>query len=317
MFEDVTKTGYVAITLNDIAYNVDVTSGDTSWNVATKIAATTFTEYTAVASQNIVTLTAKEIGYKELCLVEPYDTGVSMVVSTETNGENDNNILKDVKKCTKFIQHSKSGRYVATGNPKKPYAVYFSEYNQLNYFNEFNILIPTSSEGSPVCLLNLLDSVLIGYRHSWYEYTGLEPATDGSWKRLAIPYGCVSEYSVQVLDLYSFIYLADNGLYKISANILSQYGITNSNSNAVKNISELKVENTIKSIHNKSQCISVYHDGIYYLAFNDTNGNNNKILLYYPSYGAYVLYKNVIVNDFLYRKDGKLEFASTNYSMIF
>lgn len=317
IFESIAKTGHITITINDIAYNINVTSGDTSWNVATKIAETTFTEYTAIASQNIVTLTAKEIGYKETCLVEPYDTGVSMVASIEINGESNDNILSEVKKCTKFIQHSKSGRYVATGNPKKPYAVYFSEYNQLNYFKQFNILTPTSSEGSPTCILNLLDSVLIGYRHSWYEYTGLEPATDGSWKRLAIPYGCVSEHSVQVVDLYSFIYLADNGLYKISANILSQYGITNSNDNAVKNISDLKVESTINTIFDKSKCVSVYHNGIYYLAFNDTNGNNDKILLYYPNYNAYVLYKDVIVNDFLYRKDGTLEFASTNYSIKF
>ena len=112
-----------------------------------------------------------------------------MVVNIEVNGEDDDNILDEVRNCTKFIQHSKSGRYVATGNPNKPHQVYFSEPYQLNYFKQFNILSPTSSEGSPVCLLNLLDSVLIGYKHSWYEYTGLEPATDGSWKRLAIPYG--------------------------------------------------------------------------------------------------------------------------------
>ena len=85
-----------------------------------------------------------------------------------------------------------------------------------------------------MCILNLLDSVLIGYRHSWYEYSGIEPSTDGSWKRLAIPRGCASEYSVQVVNLYYFIYLADDGLYQISSNILNQYGMTTSNTNAVK-----------------------------------------------------------------------------------
>ena len=45
------------------------------------------------------------------------------------------------------------------------------------------------------------------------EY-GIEPSTDGSWKRLAIPRGCASEYSVQVVNLYYFIYLADDGHIK-------------------------------------------------------------------------------------------------------
>ena len=209
------------------------------------------------------------------------------MLGTEVNGEDNDNILDEVRKCTKFIQHSKSGRYVATGNPKKPYAVYFSEPYQLNYFKQFNLLIPTSSDGSPICIFNLLDSVLVGYKHSWYEYTGIEPSTDGQWKRLAIPYGCVSEYSVQVLDLYSFIYLSDNGLYSVSANVLGQnYAVMNNNT-AVKNISDDKVSNTIKGIPDKSKCVSVYHEGVYYLAFED------KILLYYTDKKSiYFIYRN-------------------------
>lgn len=317
IFGEVTEAGYVTINLNGTAYNVNVALNDTARQVATKIAATAFTGYTVSASQNVVTLTSISIGYKEECYIEPYNTGISMVVATETNGENNDNIISEVKKCTKFIHHSKSGRYVATGNPKKPYNVYFSEPYQLNYFKQFNILSPTSSDGSPVCLLNLLDSVLVGYKNSWYEYTGIEPATDGTWKRLAIPYGCVSEYSVQVIDLYSFIYLADNRLYQVSANILNQYGMVNSNTTAIKSISDEKVENTINTILDKSKCVSVYHDGIYYLAFNDKEGNNDKILLYYPNNKAFVLFKDIIVNDFLYRKNGELEFASTNYTLRF
>ena len=38
----------------------------------------------------------------------------------------------------------------------------------------------------------------------------------------------MQEYSVQVVNLY-FIYLADDGLYQISSNILNQYGMTTSN----------------------------------------------------------------------------------------
>ena len=122
IFESVTKTGYVTINLNGTSYNVNVTSGDTSWNVTTKIAAKVFTGYTTSASQNIVTLTASAIGYKEDCFVIPYDTGVAMVAATETNGEDNDNVLSEIKKAPKNSSF-KSGRY---RKPKKP-VVYFCE----------------------------------------------------------------------------------------------------------------------------------------------------------------------------------------------
>lgn len=317
VFDNVTNSGYVSIYLDNEEYQIDVTSGQTARDVATAIANTSFTGYTATVSQNEVTIEANEIGYKENCYASSYNTGVSMVVNTTVNGQINDNILSEVKNCTKFIHHTKSGRYVATGNPKKPFAVYFSEPMQLNYFKEFNILNPSSSDGMAVCLVNIIDSVLVGYRHSWYEYTGLDPAVDGTWRKLAIPYGCASEYSVQVLDLYSFVFLADNGLYLVSANVLNQYEIVLQNATSVKNISEDKIYNTIKTIFDKSKCVSVYHDSIYYLAYNDNAGENSKIILYYTDKKAFTLFTGIQVNDFLYRKNGNLEIASLNYALRF
>jgi hypothetical protein len=317
VFDNVTNSGYVSIYLDNEEYQINVTSGQTARDVATAIANTSFTGYTATVSQNEVTIEANEIGYKENCYASSYNTGVSMVVNTTVNGQINDNILSEVKNCTKFIHHTKSGRYVATGNPKKPFAVYFSEPMQLNYFKEFNILNPSSSDGAAVCLVNIIDSVLVGYRHSWYEYTGLDPAVDGTWRKLAIPYGCASEYSVQVLDLYSFVFLADNGLYLVSANVLNQYAIVLQNATSVKNISEDKIYNTIKTIFDKSKCVSVYHDSIYYLAYNDNAGENSKIILYYTDKKAFTLFTGIQVNDFLYRKNGDLEIASLNFALRF
>ncbi len=317
VFDNVTNSGYVSINLDNEEYQIKVTNGQTARDVATAIANTSFTGYTATVSQNEVTIEANEIGYKENCYASSYNTGVSMVVNTTVNGQINDNILSEVKNCTKFIHHTKSGRYVATGNPKKPFAVYFSEPMQLNYFKEFNILNPSSSDGTAVCLVNIIDSVLVGYRHSWYEYTGLDPAVDGTWRKLAIPYGCASEYSVQVLDLYSFVFLADNGLYLVSANVLNQYEIVLQNTTSVKNISEDKIYNTIKTIFDKSKCVSVYHDSIYYLAYNDNAGENSKIILYYTDKKAFTLFTGIQVNDFLYRKNGNLEIASLNYALRF
>lgn len=317
IFGTATEAGYITVTLNGVAHDVALLKDKTARDVATQIAAMTIAGYTVTSKQNVVTFEATEIGYKENCIVESYNTGLSLVANIDVNGEDDDNILTEVKKCTKFIHHTKSGRYVATGNPNKPYAVYFSEPLQLNYFKKFNILSPTSSEGSSVCLVNMLDSVLVGYRHSWFEYTGIDPATYGTWRRLAIPYGCVAEYSVQVLDFYNFVFLADNGLYLVSANVLNQYSVVMQSNSSVKSISDGKIENTIKSMKDKSKCVSIYYDGIYYLAFNDVVGDNNKILLYYSDKKSFTLYSGIQANDLLYRKNGGLEIASKNYSLVF
>lgn len=315
VFNTVTAAGYISIYLDNKEYKINVTADQDARAVATAIGGTTFTGYTTSVSQNQVTVTANTIGYKENCYATSYNTGLSLVVNTLVNGEDDDNILNEVKSCTKFIYHTKSGRYVATGNGTKPYAVYFSEPMQLNYFKKFNVLTPTSSEGSPICLLNILDSVLVGYRHGWYEYSGLDPATDGTWRRLAIPYGCAAGESVQIIDFYNFIFLADNGLYMVSANILNQYGVVMQNNSALKNISDDKIENTIKSLVNKSSCRSVYYNGIYYLSHG--NDDDYKIILYYTEKKAFTLYTDIKVNDFLYRKNGDLEIASKNYVLKF
>ena len=89
------------------------------------------------------------------------------------------------------------------------------------------------------------------------------------------------------------------------------------NSTSIKNISEDKIYNTIKTIFNKSKCVSVYHDGIYYLAYNDTAGENSKIILYYTDKKAFTLFTEIQANDFLYRKNGDLEIASLNYALKF
>lgn len=246
-------------------------------------------------------------------------TGFNVVQTVVTKGKNSDNILdSEVKKCRMIVQHSYSKRYVATGNPDKPTAIYLSEPYQMNYWSELNVLYPTSGEGKAVCMLNMLDSLLIGYRNGWWRFSGYDLQSDAEFKKISIPNGCVSEFSPQVIDIYNFIFLSNDGLYVASAGVLDQYAIVGQNSNTIKNITDDKVKKTIRSIADKSNCVSVYHDGIYYLAYGDTAGQpNNKILLYYTDKRSFVLYDGLQVNDFLSRSTARLEFASKNYSLYF
>lgn len=246
------------------------------------------------------------------------DTGFNIVQTIVTKGINSDNILSEVKKCRMIVQHSYSKRYVATGNPNKPTAIYFSEPYQMNYWKEINVLYPTSGEGKAVCMFNMLDNLLIGYKNGWWKFSGYNLQTDAEFMKISIPYGCVSEFSPQVMDIYNFMFLSNDGLYLVSAGALDQYVIVNQNSSTIRNIANDKIENTIKSIADKSNCVSTFHNGIYYLAFGDIAGQpNNKILLYYTGKKSFVIYEGLQVNDFLVRNTTRLEFASRNYSLYF
>ena len=322
IFNSTTAEGTISISLNANVYSFTFKAGKTAEDVAQGFVLGASDEcmekYDVTADGNTVTFTAKEKAMHTDGYVVSNTTGITVVAVTKQQGASDNNILEEVKKCTLFGMHSKSARYVATGNPDKPYSVYLSEPYQLNYFKSTNVLTPMSGEGDPTCILNMLDSVLIGYQTSWYEYSGIDPATDGTWKRLAIPFGCVSGESVQILDLYNFMYLGHNGLNVVNSNILSQYGAIIQNNSGVRNISHGKVEKTLASITNHKQCTSVFHGDIYYLAFSDNEDTrNNKVLLYDTQNKAFSLFKDITVNDFQYTNDGKLLFGSKNYVLLY
>lgn len=321
-FNSTVAEGSISISLNGKVFSYTVKGGLSAEQVAAQFVSGASDEckelYDITADGNTATFTAKENAMHADGYVVSNTTGITVVAVIKQQGASDNNILDEVKKCTLFGMHSKSARYVATGNPDKPYSVYLSEPYQLNYFKSTNVLTPMSGEGDPTCILNMLDSVLIGYQTSWYEYSGIDPATDGTWKRLAIPFGCISGESVQIIDLYNFMYLGHNGLNVVNSNILNQYGAIIQNNSGVRNISHGKVENTLASITNHKQCTSVFHDNVYYLAFSDSEDeHNNKVLLYDTQKKAFSLFKDITVNDFQYTVNGQLLFGSKNYVLLY
>lgn len=76
-----TASGNVTVTLNGVATNVAVTSGDTTAQVATKIAAASYTGWTASASGSIVTFTSTTVGTRT---APSYSAGTTGATGTMT-----------------------------------------------------------------------------------------------------------------------------------------------------------------------------------------------------------------------------------------
>jgi len=85
-----TKAGKVTVTLDGVAYEIDVTAtDDTAAKVATKIAAVTFAGWTASASAGVVTFTASVKETKIAPMFDGGDTGVAGTFAVTTEGESD------------------------------------------------------------------------------------------------------------------------------------------------------------------------------------------------------------------------------------
>ncbi len=85
-----TKAGKVTVTLDGVAYEIDVAlADDTATKVATKIAAVTFAGWTASASAGVVTFTASVKETKIAPMFDGGDTGVTGTFAVTTEGKPD------------------------------------------------------------------------------------------------------------------------------------------------------------------------------------------------------------------------------------
>lgn len=281
-------------------------------DIALLIKNTAFEGYTNTVAENVVTFTATVAELRENAIWNKKDTGIEATMETITEGKDNDCDLEPIKKCTMFVQHPKSLRIFAGGNPDNPLALYYSEINNMAYFVADSELYPTNSEGNITGLTALMDDILVSYNNSWWHYRGLDPEEDATWKRLTIPYGCISNDSI-VLTPYSFTFLAREGIFRVSASILSQEVIMLQGERIITNLTKDKVENTIKSIINPQSACGVFHDNKYYLAYSDEGTKNNKVLVCYLDTKSFVKYSGWQVNSWNKQANGNLTFATKNF----
>ena len=94
VYTDATASANVTVTLRGTATPVAVLSGDTTTDVATKIAAETYTGWTASRVGDVVTFTASAAGHRSGTVsVDGFDAGISLGISVTTDGEDGDSVL--------------------------------------------------------------------------------------------------------------------------------------------------------------------------------------------------------------------------------
>lgn len=226
---------------------------------------------------------------------EPY----YIVYDYEVPSDND---LTPIKKCQYVIRHPKSYRIFAAGNPNDPKALYFSEYNDPEYFKEISVLYPTTNDG-PIQGLAVLDEMLaVFFEHTIWVWRGIDPATDAVWEKLPVKHGTYNHKTIETTQ-GSLIFLDTGGIYALNS------------SKGIQNITDNKVAKEINNIENGSYVTSKYDPNNHRLlvGYSDIGGRNDKILTLDWNIGAYSRWTSLSPNDFCYTRDGELLMATDNY----
>lgn len=307
------KQATVTVCLDNITKTFTVAAGEAVSSIVTKLSQLDFTnDWQATVSGNSVLFSAKENGAKDNGYVDPSDSGITFSYETITEGMINDSDISQVVKCTIFCVHQGSQRVFAAGNPDDS-GLYFSEVGKPNYFkSEINKVYPAiNGYGKVTGMINLSNSLLVSYESGWCSWTGVTPLADASWRILNLPYGCVSPRTI-CLTPNSFTFLAKNGIYCVSASILSDDYVLLESSQIIKELSENTVENTIKSFKNRPLCEAIFYDNVYMLTYSTNGVYCDRVLKYEWSTSSFTLVTGWQVNRWMHDPE-ELYFASKNY----
>ena len=313
----VQDAGDIKVTAGGVEKTITVAVDETRTEIAVKIANETFAGWDVEQEGYELIFEATEPGDKKL-FYDPGTTGAWGSIHTEQRGITADNIFSDFKKCSFFIFHVNSMRIFGSGNSEDPTAVYYTEPGDPTFVKSTSVMYPASAEGEVTGMIQFMQSVLVSYNNSWWQFSGDDPegeygAPNATWTKLPIPHGCVGPDAV-ILTPQSFTFLSDSGLHSVSTNLLSQTYIAVETQELVKNLTGEKVDTIMNKLNHPKKARMGYHRNRVYLAYcDDVNlGHNNKVLVYDWRTEGFVQYVGWRVIDWA-RRDGELIFGSTNW----
>lgn len=281
----------VAYTISNVPANSDVntivnllpTAKDGSNNLVTTV-------WDTSKDGNTMVFTKKTKGLCQNGYIDPMTTGASLTYVTEVEGSENDNDLSPIFKCTMFVVHTASYRVFACGNPDDN-AVFYSEIGDPTYFkSDINKVYASNSYGKPTGMKQMSDTVLVSFETGWYAWNGIDPLDDATWKQLNIPYGCVSNRTI-ALTPNSFIFLAKDGIYNVSASILNYEYVLLQSKTIINKITRSKVDNTIASIYDITKCEAIFDNNVYYLSYNKNTASEYSSIKSY-AVGDYCTHDN-------------------------
>lgn len=223
------------------------------------------------------------------------------------------NQFDQVKKCTHIVQHSKSRRFFAYGNPSDPLALYISEPNEPAYFKSDGIFLPTHPEKKIHAVIQFSEAMLVSYRNVWYYWDGFD-FTDAYWKPINLTAGATNQHAVVLTD-NSMTYWSHEGIIRVHVSILNNEVVMLQDRSVIDNVSYEVIDNIVSECVNPGNVQTIYENNKIYFAFATDPlkpDENNSVLVYNFHKDVYSLYEGWVVNCWLVYDD-RIIFGSQNF----
>jgi len=235
-------------------------------------------------------------------------------VSAVSPKDEEDNDLAPIRRCKYAQYHIQSNRIFFAGDSENTSAVYYSEFNEPNYVKAISRVHPTRNDGKVIGLNILMDTLIAHFPYSNYIWRGIDPTQDAIWERLPTAHGPLND-DLSRITTDSLTIVSKGGIMNISPSIIGIPMDNEVGSSYLQNISKERVNSILQSIENKEKARSVFDSdtGKFYLAYSDTAGDNNKILVFDFEQKAFSQYVDININDFCKLTDGTLLMASDDY----
>jgi hypothetical protein len=217
------------------------------------------------------------IGGGQFKVMDPVGVGTYFLdVADSTSG----NILSTVKKCERIEQ--RGNRLFLAANPESPNSLYFSEVGSPNVFlaSSGNPLQAITDDGDVITALKEYNGQLVVFkRDSVFAWSGFDPTTDVTFKKLRVHTGCTAYKTVQYLGNL-LVYKAIDGVYALQGlyeEAMSSIKLSDNIQKTFDDAYQVRVDNGYSLTYDAATA-TVYKDK-YLLAMDEGSPGNNYTFL--------------------------------------
>ncbi|MBR5239915.1 MAG: hypothetical protein IKW04_05015 [Clostridia bacterium] len=215
--------------------------------------------------------------------------------------------------CKYFCFYAKRQRFLASGNPEDPTAIYVSKLGTFEEWDDYVTIYPDCHLGAVTGIYPMNDDILVCFENGFSYVDSELLLADGS--EVVVEYiPKMSSVPVGVANGDTFCQIPQGVIFYHGENIfLASYSLFGKNYVKMPSQSEFvclsqnKCENILKG---STKHRAVYHDHKYYLYFTDVE-TKDRILIYDFVYGNFRLYGDIEISAFVSKeKDNTLLISS-------
>lgn len=223
---------------------------------------------------------------------------------------------RKVAACKYFCFYAKRQRFLASGNPEDPTAIYVSKLGTFEEWDDFVTIYPDCHLGAVTGLYPMNDDIVVCFENGFSYLDSELLLADGSEAVVeyiprisSVPVG-VSNGDTYCAIPQGIVFYHGENIYLATFSLFGKNYVKMPTQNEFVCLSQNKCENILKG--SKNHC-AVYHQHKYYLYFTDAE-TRDRVLVYDFSMGSFRLYGGVEISGFISKeKDNILLISSGKY----